>query len=385
MTSITRPMRRFENPPSSISQHRHTPIYRRLEFTIAVGNMSSQQQRQQQLMLNAYGRRMQMMAAKRQPNISNNSGTPLRQQMQPQSGTMGSKYDDLPRLEPADYMFIGENPESIGLVPAFFRPFESACQRGPLSVVQSIVSSKNLTPAFLHHGLTRALRSGNIEVARYLLASGAPIVRETPSNIFFVTLEYQIALFELLTQHGWTPNTPGYYGCTLLPRTVTSLPLLRWFIDHGANPNLGVQKTTHDRRGEPDTSSCATLEAAAVRGDVEAVRMILDAGARIQNGVPLHYAAGARSNHDTSRIPVMALLVDRGAEVNQREESRHMVPQYAIVYAAMAGAVERVKWLLEHGADPYIRGSWGSAAEYARTSGNEEITKIIEEFTKGKV
>ena len=79
----------------------------------------------------------------------------------------------------------------------------------------------------------------------------------------------------------------------------------------------------------------------------------------------------------------MELLVARGADVNQKEESRHMVAQYAIVYAVMAGAVERVKWLLEHEADPYKIGSWGSAAEYAHTSGNEEISKVIGEFAKG--
>ncbi|CAI7603208.1 unnamed protein product [Penicillium glandicola] len=358
--------------------------------------MSSQQQLEQQLMLSARRHQMQMMAARQQQRAGSNSDTPLRQQMQPQPGTMGSKYDDLPILEPADVIFIGENPKSVGLVPVFFGPFEYACQHGPLAIIQSIISSKNLTPAFLHHGLTRALRSGNIEVARYLLDSGAPIVRETPSNIFFVPVEKQIALFELLTQHGWTPNTPGYYGSVLLPRTVKSLPLLRWFLDHGANPNHGAQQPSHDRRGGSDTSSCAALEAAAVHGGVEAVCMLLDAGAKIQNGVPLHYAAGAcppgtnphagrvipSREFDTSRIPVMALLVDRGADVNQKEESRHMVAQYAIVYAVMAGAVERVKWLLKHGADPYIKGSWGSAAKYAQTSGNDEITKAIEESTR---
>ncbi|KAJ5958586.1 uncharacterized protein N7479_005736 [Penicillium vulpinum] len=362
-------------------------------------DMPSQQQLQQQLILRARQHQMQMMATKQRPSSGSHSDTPLRQQMQPRSGTMGSKYDDLPRLEPADFIFIGEHPQSVGLVPAFFGPFESACQHGPISIIQSIVSSKNFTPAFLHHGLTRALRSGNTEISRYLLESGAPIVRETPSNILFGPLEQQIALFELLTQHGWTPNTPGYYGSVLLPRTVKSLPVLRWFLDHGANPNLGAQQTSHDRRGGPDISSCAALEAAAARGKVEAVRMILDAGAKIQNGVPLHYAAGAcppganphtgrvapSREFDASRIPIMALLVDRGADVNQREESRHMVAQYAIVYAVKAGAVERVTWLLEHGADPYIRGSFGSAAEYARASGNQEITKVIAEFTKENV
>ena len=364
-------------------------------------NMSSQQQRQQQrkqqLMLYARRHQLQMMAARQQP--STNSGTSSRQQMQPQSGIMGSKYDDLPIREPTDVIFISGDPDSIGLLPTFFGPFESACQHGPLSIVQSIVSSNNLTPAFLHHGLTRALRSGNIEVSHYLLDRGAPIVRETPSNIFCLPPERQIAFFELFTQYGWTPNTPSYYGSTLLPRTVKSPPLLRWFLDHGANPNLGVQKTTHNRCGGPDTSSCAALEAAAAHGGVEAVCMLLDAGAKIQNGVPLHCAAGAcppgMNPHagrvipswefDTSRIPVMELLVDRGADVNQREESRHMVAQYAIVYAVMAGAVKRVKWLLEHGADPYKRGSWGSAAQYAHTLGNEEISRIIETFTKEKV
>jgi ankyrin repeat protein len=336
---------------------------------------------------------MQMIAAKQRASASSSSAG---QQMQARSGTMGSKYDDLPILEPADITFISENPKSVGEVPAFFGSFESACLRGPLSVIQSIVSTETLTPAFLHHGLTRALRSGNIEIARYLLDSGAPIVRETPSIILFAPLERQIALFELFTQHGWTPNTPGYYGSTILPRTIKSLPHLRWFLDHGANPNLGAQQPSHDRRGGPDTSSCDALEAAAVHGGVEAVRMILDAGAKIQNGVPLHYAAGAcppgKNPHagrvvpsrefDASRIPIMALLVERGADVNQREESRHMVAQYAIVYAVMAGAIERVKWLLEHGADPYMKGNWGSAAEYARITGNEEITKVIEGFMK---
>ncbi|KAJ5463107.1 hypothetical protein N7475_008051 [Penicillium sp. IBT 31633x] len=358
--------------------------------------MGSQQQLQEQIMLVARQRQMQMMAAKQQPSTSMNSDAPPPQQMQPQSGTMGSKYDDLPILEPADISFFNENPNPVGQVPGVFSSFESACRRGPLSIIQSMVSTSNPTPAFLHHGFTCALRSGNIEIARYLLSSEAPIVRETPSNIFFAPLGRQVALFELLIHNGWSPNTPGYYGSVLLPRTVTSLPLLRWFLDHGANPNLGAQPSNHERRGGPNTASCATLEAAAARGEVVAVRMILDAGAKIQNGVPLHFAAGAcppgmnphagrvapSQQFDTNRIPVMALLVQHGADLNQREESRHMVAQYAIVYAVMAGAVERVKWLLEHGANPHIRGNFGSALEYAQGSGNEDIRKIIEEFSK---
>jgi hypothetical protein len=83
-------------------------------------------------------------------------------------------------------------------------------------------------------------------------------------------------------------------------------------------------------------------------------------------------------------IPVMALLVERGADVNHPEESRHMVARYAVVYAVMAGAVERVKWLLEAGADPNLRGAWGSAVKYAEKMGSEEMQRTIEEVVSRK-
>lgn len=173
---------------------------------------------------------------------------------------------------------------------------------------------------------------------------------------------------------------------------VTNPPLLSWLLSHGANPNLGEQRVGYvDATGALDAHSCAALEAAASAGKVESVRLLLDAGAEIKNGIPLHYAAGRcpfgtnphagrvtpSKEFDISIIPVMALLVEHGADVNQPEESRFMVARCAVVKAVMAGATERVKWLLEAGADPNLRGAWGSAVEYANKMGSDEIQRTI--------
>lgn len=354
-----------------------------------IKTMESQEEARQRLI--AQARQMQIrMMFQRQQAISAAAGqqrpTQNQMQMQLQSRTMGSAYDDIPIQHPDDFDFTSQQP------PTQLSTFHVACRDGPLSTIQSIISTKPQTPASLHLGLVLALGKGTIDSARFLLNNGAPIARKTPEHVLSAPPAMQIPLFELLCQHGWTPNTPGFYGAVLLPRVVMNLELLKWFIENGANPNLGAQRDNRDRMGEPDTDSCLALEAAAIRGSVEAVRILLDAGAKIENGTPLHFAAGAcppganphaglvtpSKEFDLQMIPIMEALVKAGADVNHKTQSRHMNPQYAVVHAVMAGAVERVKWLLQHGADPNARGAFGSAVEYARL-GSEEMRMAIEE------
>ena len=344
------------------------------------------------------GQQQAVMNSSPQNTGSNSNSTPsqpsLQQTMQPQLRRVGgSRYDDLP-IDPRGYGAIDREQ-------VYIPTFESACQHGPLSTVQSIVSETPLQPrtrSFLHRGLAVALEAGNIDIARYLLSVGAPIVRLTPNNILRAPSDQQIPLFELLLQHGWTVNTPGFYGRVLLPHVIDKPHLLHWFLLHGANPNLGEQRDVRDRTGGPDTDSCVALERAASQGNLAAVRLLLDAGAEIQNGLPLHYAAGTcppgmhphavrvtpSKEFDESRIPVMALLVERGADVNKEEVSRHMVAKYAIVHAVMAGAVERVRWLLEHGADPELKGAYDSALRYATLMGSEEMKSVFDEWMRAK-
>lgn len=277
--------------------------------------------------------------------------------------------------------------------------FEDACMRGILPTVQSLLASAETSrpPTFLHHGLAQALRGGHVQLVQHLLSIGAPIGRQTAFRILNAPPEKQLALFALLAEYGWAPGTPGFYGDMLLPYVVSNHTLLRWFLSHSVNPNHGRQSYNRDSFGGPDTESGAALEAAAVRNDVDALCILLDSGADVRFGAPLHRAAGIcppgvnpyyerpqpSQEVDRGAIPTMALLVQRGADVNKREESRHVVPGYSIIHAVMAGAKERVRWLLEHGANPHLQGGWGSAVAIACKVGGE-MAQIVDDGIKAR-
>lgn len=354
---------------------------------------SIEEQARQRLIQQAQQRQLQLMAARQQQQRQGMSqagqqmGMTMGSTNAPAGLSMATAHDDIPITSPSDFdLFNGRTTSNPDFVS-----FQAACRDGPLSAVESIVTSEPRSPAFLHQGLVIALGSGYIDAARYLLGYGAPITRQTPPHVLSAPKDRQIALFELLTQHGWTPNTPGFYGATLLSRVVTDDSLVEWFLTHGADPNLSVQRDNRDRFGEPETDSCAALEISASRGSVESVRRLLAAGARMENGSPLYFAAGAcppnanphaspvrpSKDFDEARIPIMALLIEKGADVNGKLQSRHMTAQYPIVNAVLAGAVERVRWLLNQGADPNLRGAYGSAVEYARKAGSDEMKLVL--------
>ncbi|KAF5639357.1 ankyrin repeat domain protein [Fusarium sp. NRRL 52700] len=289
---------------------------------------------------------------------------------------MGQPYNDIPATDPSDIHILTGRGVSV---PDFVK-FLCTCREGDLSTLESIVASQTRSPLFLHHGLLDAIKNGKVEAVRYLLQSGTPISRNTPETTLRAPAGQQLALFQLFTEHGWTVNSPE----RLLSRLIqtNNEPLLDWFLEHGADPNIGGPE------GDPGQA----LRLAASRGTVGLVQKLLDAGAKMtSNGLGLFYAAGAcpadsvphaglvqpSVEFDKSRIPVMALLVENGAGVNDKLETQHMTAQYPIVNAVMAGAVERVKWLLSQGADPDLKGQYGSARDYAKFRSSDEMKQVL--------
>ncbi|CAI7679014.1 unnamed protein product [Penicillium pancosmium] len=334
-----------------------------------------QQQLQRQQMLMAQNRALQAMAA-RQQALADPGSTPQQarenrnndQEMMHNNNSRSIEFH-------GEHATLTPEPKQNGLMT-----FQAICQTRSPQEVQRILSTIQPTPQILNFGLEAALTGPNVAVAQYLLSNHAPITPSTAEKILQTTnpnptlTDRQIALFELLTQHGWTPNSPGSTGAPLLPQVAATnnTALLRWFLTHGANPNFGIRRlgTSNGATDQLSYESCAALESASAKGDIEAVQMLFDAGAEIRYGYPLHYAAGA--------LPVpVPLLLERGADVNQKGETE-LVAHHPIMYAVMAGAVQRVRWLLERGADPEARGSWGSAVETAFVMGSEEMKAVME-------
>lgn len=116
------------------------------------------------------------------------------------------------------------------------------------------------------------------------------------------------------------------------------------------------------------TCGCAApqLYHPAEKGDVAAMRALLDAGADPNearkawgNATPLHMAAAG------SRLEAARLLIERGADVNREaviNSSRQARPLH---YAACSGNVSMVQLLLESGADPEPGGGECASPSYS--------------------
>ena len=114
--------------------------------------------------------------------------------------------------------------------------------------------------------------------------------------------------------------------------------------------------------------STILLQSYAKKGDLEAVRFMLDNGTW---GAHVALAPAATGN----QREVMAFLLSRGVSVNEVG-----LGMTALMMAAHCGHVESVSYLLDRGADPNIQTRNGdTAVTLAKKHGYQNIVEFLEE------
>jgi uncharacterized protein len=190
--------------------------------------------------------------------------------------------------------------------------------------------------------LMEAIFNGYLDFARMLMEKGANL----NDGSLYILIDQRTAI----PQRGDEQTVAG---------------LTRWWLDHGADPNLPFNngkvppRITYPaiRYGPIAAGSTPLLSAARTR-DIALMRMLLDkhadpnAATTVDRFTPLMAAlsgGGARrgaSAAASNPIPAIQLLIERGADVNAIN-SRGMT---AMHYAARTGNDPAVQFLADHGA-----------------------------------
>jgi len=228
-----------------------------------------------------------------------------------------------------------------------------------------------------------AVRQGDVESTRYLVAAGADLSAVSADGKDALGLavyngHYELASFlidskanvnhadaENFTPLFWAVDRRNMETNPGMPWMVTMdpMPLIKKLLDAGADPNAFVSNIPTSRRSAlnltPRTAFATALARAAFSADMELVRLLLSYGAdpnivSSHNETPLMQAAGyawidgySRGKSNAERLEVIKLLVNLGANVNAADDWGIT----ALMAAGNFGDPNIVEYLVSAGAD----------------------------------
>ncbi|TEA12151.1 putative ankyrin repeat protein [Colletotrichum sidae] len=257
-------------------------------------------------------------------------------------------------------------PETINVEDSAGRTaLMMACQEGHLPIVQFLVQNNADTDKISREsGETAvfiALKQWHKMVAGYLIKSGADC---TTPNVDGMTPLHQaahmgdVSLAEDLLEHGSDPSVKDLDGFTPLMNAVDygRLEVVRLLLAKdptASSPELAL---------EVNDGGFDAMCWAARSGRLEAIMLLADHGLSINGAsdsleTPIEIAITC-GFMDLARELIKRgadLVVDRVADVNYDQRT-------SLIIAAMDGRKQAAAFLLEHGADPYLRDAHGFCA-----------------------
>ena len=231
----------------------------------------------------------------------------------------------------------------VAAVIAAVRSRDYATLQKLIAADASVVASKDVagsTP--LHH----AAAFGTLESLTLLIDKGADVnaTNRRGSTPIFWAIDDE-AKVRLLVARGAQVRIKQVEGRTPVYQAAllgNGLAVLRYLLENGGDPNVAT------------LAGLTPLMGAALRGDVDSVRVLIEKGAIIdaKSGAGATALMAAATNGSPA---VVQLLLNNGADTNVRSK----VGETALGNAAGAGNTESVKMLLDRGAEVNSRNDRG--------------------------